>query len=286
MLFTLFVQSSKDHLSEAISYWNDKFNAIYDILTTNPQDFQGGTAWSTVTNILNALESIGATLLILFFFYGLFKMSLDVRDYTRNPKLALFAFARVGIAEFFVTHTTEILVRVITIVQGIVSKVPRTMLASVEFVPDEIDNALENADWWSKLGAWASTLVGKWIIMALVIIVIVIVYERFFKIFLLTAIAPIPIAGFSSDTTTSFGMNFLKSYTCELLRGVVMLVACNLFSTFIKSDEITRMIVSSTSSGWTVTGYVMDLIMQLLLLVITIKGSDRLVKEIFGLGGA
>ena len=281
----LFVQSSMEHLEEAILYWEEKFNSIYDIITTNPQDFQGGEAWNTVTGILTALQGIGVSLLILFFFYGIIKSSLDFRDFFRNPKNVAFLFVRYAIASFLVTHTTDLLVRTISIVQGIISKIPRTYVTSAMFVPEEIETALESADWWSKLGAWTVTLLGELIIMALAIIIIVIIYGRFFKIFLLTAIAPIPLAGFASEATSSLGLNFMKSYIGELLRGAVILVACNIFQAFILSGEVSRVIISATSAGWTVTGYVMDLIMQMLLLVITVKGSDRLVKELFGLGG-
>lgn len=281
----LFIDSTIEHLEEAINFWNTKYQDIYSILTTNPTEFQNGTAWQNVTNVLHILEGVGASLLILFFLYGYLKMSVDYRDFTRNPKSMIMPLIRLGIAEFFVTHTTDILLKIIEIVQAIISDIPTVSLSAAQSVPPEIRTALEDASWWSKLGAWTTSLIGQWIVFALVIVILVVIYGRFFKIFMLTAIAPIPLAGFSSEATSSLGRNFLKSYICELLRGAVMLVACSIFSTFIASGSLSNIIVESDTAGWMVTGYVLDIITQLLLLVITVKGSDRLVKEIFGLGG-
>lgn len=268
-----------DNLTSALRFWEVKFNEILDILLIDPQNFQGGKIWGIVSNIITLIEGIGVSLLIVLFFYGLFKSTIDFRDVFKNPKTVVFAFARIFIAEFFVVNAKEILLFTLQFVQDIIAKIEITNNAIVYTVPDNIITALDTADWWASIGAWVSSLVGGWVIRGLTLLIIVLVYGRFFKIFLLTAVSPIPLAGYASDPTEYIGNNFMKSYIGEALRGVVIITACMIFSAYATSPAASN----STTPGALVFDYVLDVVMQLLILVIMVKGSDRLVKEFFSL---
>lgn len=268
-----------DNLQSALDKWTAKYGEIFNILTTSPEDFQGGVIWGIVSNILTVLQGIGVSLLIIFFFYGLIKSGIDYRDVFRNPKNAVFIFLRVLIANFFVVHSLEILLYILQIIQGIMAKVQTATTAITFTVPENIKTALESADFWASIGALIMSLIASFIISALSLIIIILVYGRFFKIFLLTAIAPIPLAGYASEQTESIGNNFMKSYIGECLRGVIIIVACLIFSAFAVSPASS----SATTAGAMVLDYVFDVAMQMLILVIMIKGSDRMVKEFFGL---
>lgn len=272
-------EAALEQLQSALDKWSTKYSEIFSILTTSPEDFQGGVIWGIVSNILTVLQGIGVSLLIIFFFYGLIKSGIDYRDVFRNPKNAVFIFLRVIIANFFVVHSLDILLFALQIIQGIMAMIQTTATAITFTVPDNIKTALENADFWASVGAFAMSLIASLVIWALSLIILILVYGRFFKIFLLTAIAPLPLAGYASEQTESIGNNFMKSYIGECLRGVIIIVACLIFSAFAVSPTSS----SATTAGAMVLDYVFDVAMQMLILVIMIKGSDRMVKEFFGL---
>ena len=272
-------ESALDHLQSALDKWSSNYSEIFNILNTSPEEFQGGTIWGIVSNLLTVLQGIGVSLLIIFFFYGLIKSGIDYRDVFRNPKNSIFVFLRVIIANFFVIHSLDILLYTLQIIQSIMAKIQTTATAITFTVPDNVKSALEDAGLWASIGAFVTSVAASWLIGGLSIIIMVLVYGRFFKIFLLTAIAPLPLAGYASEQTESIGNNFMKSYIGECLRGVIIIVACLIFSAFA---------VSPTSSGATTAGaivfdYVFDVVMQMLILVIMVKGSDRMVKEFFSL---
>lgn len=268
-----------EQLQDALAKWQQRYESIFDILTKSPSEFQGGGIWNTVTDIIQIIEATGVSLLILFFLYGLIKSTLDYRDLVRNPRLILMQFVRFFFAKFFVTNATDVLLKIISIVQGLMLKINMASPTMQLEIPSELRAALEGADWSAGLGAYTASLIGTAMIVVLGIILLIVVYGRFFKIFLLSAIAPIPLAALSSEATEAIGRNFLKSYIGECLRGVLMLVACLIFSAFtISNPEWT-----STSPGGMTWEYVSDVVLQMLLLVIIVKGSDRIVKEIFGL---
>lgn len=268
-----------DFLQSALNNWNANYGEIFNILTTSPEDFQGGVIWGIVSNILTVLQGIGVSLLIIFFFYGLIKSGIDYRDVFRNPKNAVFIFLRVLIANFFIVHSLDILLFALQIIQGIMAIIQTTTTAITFTVPENIKTALESADFWASIGALITSLIACGVVWALSLIIMILVYGRFFKIFLLTAIAPLPLAGYASEQTESIGNNFMKSYIGECLRGVIIIVACLIFSAFAVSPTTS----SATTAGAMVLDYVFDVAMQMLILVIMIKGSDRMVKEFFSL---
>lgn len=76
------------------------------------------------------------------------------------------------------------------------------------------------------------------------------------------------------------GKNFLRSYAGVCLQGVVIALACIIFSAVSSSLPAVDTSVSVVTAVWT---YVGELAFNLLVLVGAVKGCDRIVKEIMGL---
>ena len=58
------------NLENALETWNSKLSEIWQLLTTSPQQFKGGSIWSVMVNINGAVQAIGLALLVLFFVVG------------------------------------------------------------------------------------------------------------------------------------------------------------------------------------------------------------------------
>ena len=61
------------------------------------------------------------------------------------------------------------------------------------------------------------------------------VYGRFFKLYLYTAIAPIPLSTFAGEPSQNVGKSFVKSYSAVCLEGAIIILACIIFSLFASS---------------------------------------------------
>lgn len=97
-----------------------------------------------------------------------------------------------------------------------------------------------------------------------------------------TAIAPIPLASFAGQPSSSIGVAFLKSYAAICLEGCVIVLACVIFSAFASSPPA---IADDTLAAATIVwNYVGELIFNMLVLVGAIKMSDRIIRELMGLG--
>ena len=106
------------------------------------------------------------------------------------------------------------------------------------------------------------------------------VYGRFFKLYMYTAISPIPLASAASESTQHTALTFIKSYAAVCLEGAIIVLACIIFSAFATSAPVVDSNASSVSMVWS---YIGETIFNMLVLVGTIKMSDRIVKEMMGI---
>ena len=123
---------------------------------------------------------------------------------------------------------------------------------------------------------------GSLLIWGLSLVMILTVYSRFFKLYMATAIAPIPMASFAGQPSSSIGVAFIKSYAAICLEGCIMILACVIFSAFATNPAV---VTDGTLAAATVVwNYIGELVFNLLVLVGCIKMSDRLIRELMGLG--
>lgn len=270
------------NLQNALSTWNDKLSEIWLLITQSPEEFKDGTIWTVITNIHGALQAIGYSLLVLFFVVGVMKTCGSFAEIKR-PEIALKMFIRFVLAKAAIDYGLELMMALFDIVQGIVAKVMATSgLASIEqtVLPDSIIQAIEDSGFWESVPLWAVTLIGSLFITVLSFIMIMTVYGRFFKIYLYTAIAPVPLSSFAGEPSSGVGKSFIKSYAAVCLEGAIIVLGCIIFSLFAASPPVVDESAAAVNQVWS---YVGELIFNMIVLVGTVKMSDRVVKEMMGL---
>lgn len=177
----------------------------------------------------------------------------------------------------------ELMTGIFEIVQGVVSTITHTVVlgtAESTVIPQEIIDAVNNTGFLESIPLWAVTLLGSIFITILSFIMILTVYGRFFKIYMYTAISPIPLAAAAGESTQNTAFTFIKSYAGVCLEGAIILLSCVIFSAFASSAPAIDTSASAVSMIWS---YIGELIFNMLVLVGTIKMSDRIVKEMMGL---
>lgn len=112
-------------------------------------------------------------------------------------------------------------------------------------------------------------------------ILIMTVYGRFFRLYMFTALAPLPLASFAGEDTSFMGKAFLRSYLGVCMEGAIVVLACLIFSAFAASGApIADTSLPVVTMSWQ---YVAQTIFNMLILVALIKGAERIAKEMFGL---
>ena len=134
-------------------------------------------------------------------------------------------------------------------------------------LPNTIINAIEDCGFFESIPLWAVTLIGGLFIWVLSFIMILSVYGRFFKMYMYTAIAPIPLSSFAGEPSQNIGKSFLKSYAAVLLEGAIIVLACIIFSVFASSPPVVDPNAAAASMVWS---YIGELIFNMLILVASV----------------
>ena len=199
--------------------------------------------------------------------------------------MAFKCFIRFVLAQAAVSHGMELMLALITVGQGMVSTIMTSSgLSTISdmTIPAEMVTIIENVGFLESIPLWAVTLLGSLIIWVLSLVMILTVYSRFFKIYMATAIAPIPLSSFAGQPSSSIGVAFLKSYAAICMEGCVIVLACVIFSAFATTPPA---IADDTLAAATIVwNYLGEVIFNLLVLVGAVKMSDRLIRELMGLG--
>ena len=270
------------NLQNALDTWNSKLAEIWQILTQSPENFKGGGIWQVIVQIHGALQAIGYALLVLFFVVGVVKTCGSFTE-VKRPEHALKIFIRFAIAKGVVTYGLELMMALFNIIQGVTSTIMQTAgFGSTEdtVLPDEIIEAVEDCGFFESIPLWAVTLIGGLFITVLSFIMIMSVYGRFFRLYLYTAIAPIPLSSFAGESSQNIGRSFLKSYAAVCLEGAIVVLACIIFSLFASSPPVVDPDAAAVTMVWS---YIGELIFNMLVLVGAVKMSDRVVREMMGL---
>ena len=270
------------NLQNALDTWNSKLAEIWQILTQSPDTFKGGGIWQVIVQIHGALQAIGYALLVLFFVVGVVKTCGSFTE-VKRPEHALKIFIRFAIAKGVVTYGLELMMALFNIIQGVTSTIMQTAgFGSTEdtVLPDEIIEAVEDCGFFESIPLWAVTLIGGLFITVLSFIMIMSVYGRFFRLYLYTAIAPIPLSSFAGEPSQNIGKSFLKSYAAVCLEGAIVVLACIIFSLFASSPPVVDPDAAAVTMVWS---YIGELIFNMLVLVGAVKMSDRVVREMMGL---
>ena len=271
------------NLENAIGTWNEKLAELWQLITQTPESFKGGQIWSVITDINTALVGIGYGLLVLFFAMGIFSAAASFKELQR-PEFALRHFIRFFLAKIAVGYGMEIMTAIFSICGGVAATVMGSIGSAVTEtaeLPSEIVNAIEDVTFLQSIPLWLVSLLGSLLITVMSFILILTVYGRFFKLYIYTALSPLPLAAFAGETTSGIGKAFIRSYAGVCLEGAVIVLACLIYSAFLSSDAPS---VDTALPAVTMTWqYIGQLAFNMLVLTGLVKGSDRLIREMFSL---
>ena len=241
------------NLQNALNTWNSKLADIWNLVTQTPETFKGGAIWNVIKNIYGGMQAIGLALLVLFFVVGVMKTCGSLTE-VKKPEHALKLFIRFAIAKIVVTYGMDLMMAIFKISQGIVSKVmtiSKITSSTNSTLPTEMIKAIEDCGFFESIPLWAVTLIGGLVVTVLSFIMIMTV-----------------------------GKSFLKSYAAVCLEGVIIVLSCIIFSLFASSPPVVDTSAAAVTQVWK---YIGELVFNMLVLVGTIKMSDRVVREMMGL---
>lgn len=246
---------------------------MWNLLTISPQDFKGGTIWAVIQTVHGTLQATGLALLVLFFAAG--------AEFKR-PEQAIKIFVRFAIAKGMVTYGMELMLALLEIAQGMLSAVIAATGDAItdNTLPESILTAVDECSLLPSIGVSAVSLIGMLVIVVLSFMLVITVYGRMFRLYLYTAISPVPLAAFAGEPSQSIGVSFLKSYAAVCLEGVVIALCCVIYSAYAAARPD---VSADSSAAMQVLTYIGELTFNVLVLVGLMKGANQVTREMLGL---
>ena len=270
-------------LMQGLEYLGDMLDKMWAILTTSPQSFKGGGIWSVITTINGVLGAIGTALLVLFFTIGIIKTCGSFAE-LKKPETAVKVFIRFAISKALIDNCLTLLVDFVTIVQGVIKDITgaSSIGTALEFtIPSDVAGSFDSIGILDgAIPLWSVCFIAHIAFIVIGLVLLLTVYGRFFRIYMYAAIAPIPLATMAGQPTENIAKSFLKSFAGVCLQGVVIVLACVIFTAYAASMPQMNTSYEPLKMVWI---YVTEVVFNMLVLVGLVKGSDRIIHDMMGL---
>ena len=208
--------------------------------------------------------------------YELIQMLLEKNNMHEVDVANLYKWMfKTACAVLILSNTFNIVMAVFDVSQSVISRSAGLIQGSTAVSPDMLSNlqtTLEGMDLGPLLGLWLQSSVVGLTMQALGIIIFVLVYGRMIEIYLLTSLAPIPVATLSNREVGGMGQNYLKSLFAVGFQGMLILVCVGIYAVLVQGIATGG---DPISAIWGTVGYTV-------LLCFMLFKTGTIARSIFG----
>ena len=208
--------------------------------------------------------------------YELIQMLIDHNNLHNFDTWIFFKWIfKTFVAVLLVTNTWNIVMGVFDVTQSVVNQSAGVIISDtsidVTTVITDIEAKLDAMSVGGLLGLWFQSLFVGLTMKALSICIMLVVYGRMIEIYLVTSVAPIPMATMVNHEWGSMGQNYLKSLLALGFQAFLILVCVGIYAVLIQTIAATDDI---SGAIWACMGYTV-------LLCFTLFKTGSLAKSVF-----
>lgn len=267
-------------------------------LSKNPRNGFGG-GWSAVTSpagVYGIMETLAASLLVLYFVLGWLNESIDIRNNFTLENMFRF-FVRFAIAGTMVTSATSFASGISDISVAVVTQCAQVQVQETE--PQEVFASVKTAvedegddGGGTLLACGLICLIGSLFGMVIIIVcginILITVLSRTFRLLLCIPFAPVAFAGFAGGHEFSqMGIAWLKAFTGYAFEAVVIAVSIYLSMNMFGDLSILKALTNDHTLNYYI-GYALLTVVNCCIPMIAcsacVKGAENVVRRCLGLG--
>ena len=255
---------------------NSKVGEVATIVGQTPQSWNS-SIFSMVRSLSdNVMIPIAGVILTLVACMELIQMLIDRNNMHDTDVALIFRWVmKTSIATMLVTNTWNIVMGVFDITQSVVNDSAGVIISDTSIdiatVITDIEAKLDAMSVGGLLGLWFQSLFVGLTMKALSICIMLVVYGRMIEIYLVTSIAPIPVATMVNREWGGMGQNYLKSLLALGFQAFLILVCVGIYAVLIQTIAATDDI---SGAIWSCMGYTV-------LLCFTLFKTGSLAKSVF-----
>lgn len=264
-----------DALSGLFDTVNTRVGEIAGQVGATPQGWNGGI-YNMIRSLSdNVILPIAGVILAIVMTMELIQIITDKNTARRSRYGSSSRVFKTACAVLIVSNTWNIVMGVFDVAQSVVNNASGVVVGNVSLdlanSLADLEARLNEMEVWSLLGLWLQATIVKLTMNALNICIFIIVYGRMIEIYLVTSIAPIPMATAMNREWGQMGQNYLRSLFALGFQGFLIIICVAIYAVLVQN-----MIVDTNISTaiWSCMGYTV-------LLCFTLFKTGSLAKSLF-----
>jgi len=256
-LTELLVSSIMGNLTGLFDGINDKVSEIAANVGSTPQAWNGGV-FSMVQNLSETvMVPIAGVILTFVMTIELIQMIIDRNNLHDFETFMFYKWIfKTFAAVLIVTNTWNIVMAVFDVAQSVVSSAAGVIIADTSIDLNTIIVDLEARLMEMEIGPlfslWFQSMLMGMLSWVLTICIFVIVYGRMIEIYLVTSVAPIPMATMSNREWGQMGQNYLRSLFALGFQAFLIIICVAIYAVLIRSISVDADVIAAL---WTCIGY-------------------------------
>ena len=272
----LLIGSIMSNLTGLFDNVNRQVAGIADNVGATPQAWNGGV-FGMIRNLSdNVILPIAGVILALVATLELIQMIVDRNNMHDMDTFMLAKWVfKTACAVVIVTNTWNIVMAVFDVAQSVVSRASGLVIADADIRIDSVIVGLEAKLAEMELGAlfglWVQSMFVGFTMWALAICIFIITYGRMIEIYLVTSVAPIPMATMANREWGQMGQNYLRSLFALGFQAFLIIICVAIYAILVRGIAVETDV---STAIWTCMGYTV-------LLCFTLFKTSSLARSIF-----
>ena len=256
---------------------NQQVSGIAGQVGTTPQAWNSGV-YSMIRSLSdNVILPIAGVILAIVMTLELLQLVLEKNNLQSFETWIFFKWIfKTFCAILIVTNTWDVIMGIFDAAQSVVRSAAGIIRADTDIdlvqVIGDLEVRLQEMELGALLGLWFQTLFVGVTLQALSICIFVIVYGRMVEIYVVTSLAPIPMATMMNHSWGQMGQNYLRSLFALGFQAFLIIVCVAIYAVLVHTIAVGTDVVAAI---WTCIGYTV-------LLCFSLFKSGGVAKQIFG----
>ena len=238
----LLIEGIMGNLTGLFDTVNTRVGEIAVQVGTTPAAWNAGV-FSLIRQISETVILPIAGLILTFVAtYELIQMLIDRNNLHDIDTWMFFKWIfKTAAAILILSNTFNIVNAVFDVSQSVIARSAGIIQGSTDITPDmlaTLETTLETMELGPLLGLFMQSLLIGLTMEIMGIIIFVLVYGRMLEIYMLTSLAPIPVATLSNRETGQMGQNYIKSLFAVGFQGLLILLCVGIYGVLVQGIAI------------------------------------------------
>ena len=264
------------NLSGMFDSINEQVADVAAVVGATPQGWNASVFNMVKSLSENVIIPIAGLILTFVMTYELIQMIIERNNMAEFETFNFFKWImKTFCAVMIVTNTWNIVMGIFEVAQTVVNNAAGVIIADaaidLESIITNIEERLMEMDVGTLFGLWFQTMLISIVSWALTICIFVVVYGRMIEIYMVTSIAPIPLATMVNREAGQMGQNYLRSLFALGFQAFLIILCVAIYAVLLQTVAVSGDIISAI---WTCVGYTV-------LLCFTLFKTSSLSKSVF-----